>query len=398
MPNNTPHIAPSFVNDLNKLNGASFNGSFDRDYLCSSLGQHVACSEIRLAVLDYQMALLESDGTRALADLDSKNALKYPDKNLSEMLERQHSLRAEIAEHIRAHLPAQDSDLSKLRKSLGNLASKLSEEANSVLGWRTFEIMHDSLKEDKESFNRQRQAFEDLAHKLALANIGMGLAIVKKTLPLSYRINSSDELVGDTYNGLFRACCRFRVEMGNRLSTYAYRTIKTEITEALYDDSRLICISPATIRNLSAVRQEFKELADKGAPLSPKEVKLMKKAERKIDQIERATKVSRLFHSTDQYGEDSGDSLIDEDTLEPVESAIINEERQIARDMLEQLKKNHELEADVVEMHLGVNGYEPHTFQEIGEIAGITRAGARTVYLRAIKRLSVLMGPHNHER
>lgn len=84
--------------------------------------------------------------------------------------------------------------------------------------------------------------------------------------------------------------------------------------------------------------------------------------------------------------------VLPDEELDAVEE-IGNAEKETAHELvLELLGRLKESERRTVKMRYGVLGYNPHTFEEIGEDFGITKEGARQKAKTAVKKLARYAG------
>ncbi|MCD1147832.1 sigma-70 family RNA polymerase sigma factor [Peptoniphilus sp. KCTC 25270] len=198
-----------------------------------------------------------------------------------------------------------------------------------------------------------------------------------------------DDMYQLGYIGLLKAVERFDLEMENEFSTYATYWIRQSITRGINDSSLLVRIpvhrwdSLANLRKLEYKSEEKFNKVD--YDWISKELDLSKEKVMELVMI-RNTFMNNVSLDTPVGIDENtrlGEFIADEDYS--VEEIITSMD---LRNSLEEILNILDGRSkDVIIKRFGLNGQEPMTLEEIGEIYNLTRERVRQIESKALKKL-----------
>ncbi len=229
---------------------------------------------------------------------------------------------------------------------------------------------------------------EDQYWRMAWENRGLVGNIIKKhflwVLDRSTTLDY-DDLYQIGLMGLHRAATRFDPARGHALSTYSYAWIRQYITRAFQIIGfRFVRIPVHQWLKLAEVRRKFGdmdelELRERGIISAPEKDSLrvdrMNNAGLSLDQpvAEEASATYADFVLAHEYDGDLYDQLQSADVETLVEQA---------------LDKMEPREKEIIERRFGMNGFDPHTLEQVSGHVGLTRERIRQLEQQTIKRLA----------
>jgi RNA polymerase primary sigma factor len=228
-----------------------------------------------------------------------------------------------------------------------------------------------------------------------------------------------DDLLQEGAIGLSHAIQGFKLSLNMRLSTYATWWIRQAITRAIADQERTIRIPVHMNEKISQLRRieealtsklgrtptqeeialDFEQFSpnecsqvracwNRNRPLPAELADRLEKAVKRIQQLNQFVATDPL--STDAaVGEESdttlGDLIPAPKQTEPEAHVMSAEMRE---HLLEALHKNfQERTCLILEKRFGLDGDEPKTLEQIGQLYGLTRERIRQIEAKALRRL-----------
>ncbi len=232
---------------------------------------------------------------------------------------------------------------------------------------------------------RIRAGEQEALDKLVRSNLRFVVSVAKKYQ--NQGVSLSD-LINEGNLGLIRAAHKFDETKGIKFISYAVWWIRQAILQALAEQSRIVRVPlnrAGTLHRIgkraSALLQELgreathAEIAD-GMDITEEEVA-------------RTMAISQTHLSLDapmSPGEDNRllDYLPDTESRTPDEDMFDKALTESIHDALRGLK---EREAKILRLYFGLDGAEPMTLEEIGEVLNITRERVRQIKEKALSRL-----------
>ena len=252
-----------------------------------------------------------------------------------------------------------------------NETALLTPEEEKTLGWR---IINDGCLQSKE--------------RMIKANLRLVIAISKNYVNRGLTL---PDLIEEGNIGLIRAVEGFDPAQGARFSTYASWWIKQAIKRTLINAVQPIHIPAYMVELIARWKDTSRKFEDKhGRSPSLQELsKEMKIPVKKLVIISRAVKAyqapSQAPIGADGVAMDFGDLFEDTRGKQPDREASENEDFKIILKLLDSID---ERDARVLRLRFGLEGHEPLTLKQIGEIVGLTRERVRQIEVEALRRLN----------
>ena len=247
----------------------------------------------------------------------------------------------------------------------------LTPEEEKTLGWR---IINDACLQSKE--------------RMIKANLRLVIAISKNYVNRGLTL---PDLIEEGNIGLIRAVEGFDPAQGARFSTYASWWIKQAIKRTLINAVQPIHIPAYMVELIARWKDTSRKFEEKhGRSPSLQELsKEMKLPVKKLVIIRRAVKAyqapSQAPIGEDGVAMDFGDLFEDTRGKQPDREASENEDFKIILKLLDSID---ERDARVLRLRFGLEGHEPLTLKQIGEIVGLTRERVRQIEVEALRRLN----------
>jgi RNA polymerase primary sigma factor len=247
----------------------------------------------------------------------------------------------------------------------------LTPDEEKTLGWR---IINDACLQSKE--------------RMIKANLRLVIAISKNYVNRGLTL---PDLIEEGNIGLIRAVEGFDPAQGARFSTYASWWIKQAIKRTLINAVQPIHIPAYMVELIARWKDTSRKFEEKhGRSPSLQELsKEMKLPVKKLVIIRRAVKAyqapSQAPLGEDGVAMDFGDLFEDTRGKQPDREASENEDFKIILKLLDSID---ERDARVLRLRFGLEGHEPLTLKQIGEIVGLTRERVRQIEVEALRRLN----------
>jgi RNA polymerase primary sigma factor len=232
---------------------------------------------------------------------------------------------------------------------------------------------------------RIREGDEEALNHLVRANLRFVVSVAKKYQ--NQGVNLAD-LINEGNLGLMRAAKRFDETKGIKFISYAVWWIRQAILQALAEQSRIVRVPLNRAGDLHRIGKRAAALLQE-LGREPTHEEIAQGLDITEEEVARTMAISHTHLSLDAPltpGEDN--SLIDHlaDNVRPLpdeetfEKALI----ETVHNSLVALKPR---EARVLRMYFGLDGDEPMTLEDIGEVLGVTRERVRQIKDRALLKL-----------
>jgi len=226
-----------------------------------------------------------------------------------------------------------------------------------------------------------RQALETLIK----ANLRFVVSVSKQYQNQGLTLN---DLINEGNLGLIKAAERFDETRGFKFISYAVWWIRQSILQALAEQARIVRLPLNKIGSINKINKAFSKLEQEfqREPTVDEVAELM---EAKPELIEDSMNFSSIHVSMDaplrdEEANNMYDVMLNEDSPKPDEELMDSSLRQEIERSLSTLGDR---EAEILRFYFGLNGYQPHTLEEIGDEFGLTRERVRQIKEKAIKKL-----------
>ncbi|MFI6637459.1 RNA polymerase sigma factor RpoD/SigA [Nonomuraea fuscirosea] len=186
--------------------------------------------------------------------------------------------------------------------------------------------------------------------------------------------------------GLIHAARKFDPRMGHKFSTYATWWIRQSITRAIADEGAAIRIPVHMHEKMRKVAATESALRRAGKSATAVDVALSTGLD--IRAVEEVRSLSKVTDSLDRIVGDRvhlGDLL---SLIDPTPGPEKMLEEMISEQAVEEwLAPLTDKEADILRRHLGLDGDEPQTLEQIGRHYGVTRERIRQLELKALEQI-----------
>jgi RNA polymerase primary sigma factor len=211
-----------------------------------------------------------------------------------------------------------------------------------------------------------------LAYSIVLGYLGQGL--------------EEEDLAQHGTLGLIRAVRKFDPRMGHKFSTYATWWIRQSITRAIADEGAAIRIPVHMHEKMRKVAATESALRGAGTPATAVDVALATGLDvRRVDEVRALSKVTDSLDRIVGDGVHLGDFL---SLLDPTPGPEEILQEMISEQAVEEwLASLPDKETDILRRHLGLNGDEPQTLEQIGRHYGVTRERIRQLEMKALGQI-----------
>lgn len=199
---------------------------------------------------------------------------------------------------------------------------------------------------------------------------------------------SLPDLINEGNLGLIKAAERFDETRGFKFISYAVWWIRQSILQALAEQARIVRLPLNKIGSINKINKAFNKLEQEfqREPTIDEVATLM---EAKPSLVEDSMNFSGLHVSMDAPLRDEEannlyDVMLNEDSPVP-DGDLLNDS--LKQEIERSLSTLAEREAEILRYYFGLNGYQSHTLEEIGDEFGLTRERVRQIKEKAIKKL-----------
>ncbi len=238
---------------------------------------------------------------------------------------------------------------------------------------------------DKEELLRIQEQAEAARTMLVRSNTRLVISIAKR-----YFGQGLDflDLIQEGNIGLLTAVDKFDYTRGTRFSTYATWWIRQGITRALSNYGRMIRIPAHQTGNVRKLYRTIRDIEQQEGR-TPETEELAKIVEIPPDQVQWLLQITRPLLALEQPAGDDQDAELadfieDHDAEQPADVVAQSLFREKMGEILGELTPR---EASILRLRYGLQGHEPHTLKEVGEVFELSRERIRQVEKTALSKL-----------
>ncbi len=211
--------------------------------------------------------------------------------------------------------------------------------------------------------------------------VSIGKRYINRGLPFS-------DIIEEGNLGLIKAVEKFNYKKGFKFSTYASWWIRQSIERAIINQSKLIRLPVHVVERLNHYLSAMEDLVQE-LDREPTVQELARQMKFEQGQVVELQQVIRKIYSLDspvgaQQETTLKDIIVDHSQSLPSTTAEGIKQRE---EIFEWIKGLRDTEKRVILMRFGLDGGEPQTLEEIGQVLGLTRERVRQIEAAALQKL-----------
>jgi RNA polymerase primary sigma factor len=240
-------------------------------------------------------------------------------------------------------------------------------------------------EEEKALGQRARSGEREALSRLVECNLRFVVAFSKKFRGWGL---SFQDLINEGNLGLIEAAKRFDPERGTRFITYAVWWIRQAIIHALSEQGNSFRIPQKQANLLYNIHKTITAMTPK-LERSPTTTEVAEELDVPREQVETLMRAQTEDIPLEAGSEDDTDfSLLDkleQSSMPPLDERLVEESyKKLLHGMMRHLE---EKERRVVSLRFGIEGEEPMTLKQVGDIVGLSRERVRQIETQALKKL-----------
>ncbi len=246
-----------------------------------------------------------------------------------------------------------------------------------------------SPEEEKELARRAKKGDKEALKKLVEGNLRFVVNVAKNFMGWGVPLT---DLIAAGNLGLLEAAKRFDPDRDVKFISYAVWWIRQAIMQTIFQQTGAVRIPVKESLFISKVKETYEKLKEQ-LKREPTIEEIAKEVDASPKKVRNALQIVRMPYSLDRPIGEEGEDLTLLDILskkgtEDIERDIVEES--LHKELSKLLNVLDEREKAIIEHRFGLNGEEPKTLTEVGELLGISRERVRQLEQRALKKLRTL--------
>ncbi len=199
---------------------------------------------------------------------------------------------------------------------------------------------------------------------------------------------SLPDLINEGNLGLIKAADRFDETRGFKFISYAVWWIRQSILQALAEQARIVRLPLNKIGSINKINKAFNKLEQEfqREPTTEEVANLMGT---RPELVETSLNLAGNHVSMDaplreEEANNMYDVMLNDDSPSPEENLL---DDSLRLEIERSLNTLGDREAEILRFYFGLNSYQPHTLEEIGDEFGLTCERVRQIKEKAIKKL-----------
>lgn len=256
----------------------------------------------------------------------------------------------------------------------------------------TLEAWAEAANLTPEQLQKAIQAYHRAVDKLVVHNLRLVVAVAKKYLTKSKRMDFLD-LIQEGTIGLRRGAEKFEISKGYKFSTYAYWWIRQGITRGIAEQDNMIRLPIHISEKYNKLRKSRAVLTGQlgHAPSLAEVAEASGVDEERAKTIIEFVKSNATASLSHRIGKDEdrelGDLIADEHYHSPDSMLDTLTQQETITDLLNGLKDK---EREVIALRFGLDDGTSKSLQEVGNILSLSRERVRQIERKAMERLKSL--------
>ncbi|MCX6199512.1 MAG: RNA polymerase sigma factor RpoD/SigA [Bacteroidetes bacterium] len=248
-------------------------------------------------------------------------------------------------------------------------------------------------EQEGELAKRIRMGDTDALDHMVKANLRFVVSVAKQYqnqgLPLS-------DLINEGNLGLIRATYKFDETRGFKFISYAVWWIRQAIMQSIVEQSRIIRLPVSKVGAYTKITKAFQSF-EQEFQREPDVEELMEMLGMTKEEIDEYFRANTITVSTEMKigGEDLGGNSLKDILYDHDEASVedVMMQKNVEAQLNAALANLSARESEIISCYFGLNGKDPMTLEEIGDVYGLTRERVRQIKEKCIRQLKESTSP-----
>ena len=245
-------------------------------------------------------------------------------------------------------------------------------------------------EEERELAIRAKKGDKEALKKLVEGNLRFVVNIAKNFMGWGVPLT---DLIAAGNLGLIEAAKRFDPDKNVKFISYAVWWIRQAIMQTIFQQTGAVRIPIKESLFISKVKNAYEKLKE-SLSREPTEEEIAKELKTSVKKVKNALAIVRQPVSLDMPLGEGGEEdftlldVLSKKGTEDVEKDLV--ENTLKQEFEKLLNVLDEREREIIKLRYGLEGQEPKTLEEVGEMLGISRERVRQLEQRALKKLKAV--------